>query len=116
MATDDHVHRLLGEAFRSIIREELRAVLEALRSPPAAAALDEFLSVKDAANVARVSRATVRAWIQRRMLRPYGQGRVLRVRRSELLALLAGSADQRQDQASSPDEVALSILSRQRAG
>lgn len=47
----------------------------------------ELLTIKDAAVAASVSEATVRQWLKDSILRRYGTGRTVRVRRDELLSL-----------------------------
>jgi excisionase family DNA binding protein len=49
----------------------------------------EFLSTQDAARIARVTPRTIRQWLALGKLRPYRSGRLLRIRRSDLLQLLS---------------------------
>jgi excisionase family DNA binding protein len=52
----------------------------------------EFLSVAQAAQLVQVCRTTVRGWCKKGKLRRYGEGRIWRVRRVELLTLMEKSA------------------------
>lgn len=71
----------------------------------------EYLPTAAAAKLASVSTKTIRTWIQQRRLTPYRAGRLLRVRRDELLALLRTDAAMPQ----APDAVADRLLERLRA-
>ena len=76
------------DALREIIRDEIRATLrQELGKKPAASG--EFVSVADAAQIASVAQQTIRVWIRGGKLKRYNAGRVYRVRRTELEALLA---------------------------
>lgn len=74
----------LEETLRQIVREELRA---ALNERPAPSAPDELLTTKQAAEVAKVQPATIRAWARGGELKRYGTAKKARWRRSEVLAL-----------------------------
>jgi excisionase family DNA binding protein len=83
---EDLLKRIVTEAVRDAIRLELE------RFTPAAAA--PFLSVRDAAALVGVSRATLRGWT-RDGLRGYGTGGQLRVRRDELEEFMASAKPKR---------------------
>jgi excisionase family DNA binding protein len=84
VSLQDELRTLFEDVFRKVLREELRAQTPAETDDP-------FLSVADAAELASLTPGTIRAWIKLGQLHRYGRGRLLRVRRSELLALLAGA-------------------------
>jgi excisionase family DNA binding protein len=76
--------------------------------PPADA---EYLTVAQAAQLANVADATIRAWTKRGALPRHGRGRVFRIRRVELEAFLKGPPE---DRPPDPDEQAAKILARRR--
>jgi excisionase family DNA binding protein len=78
------------EALRALIATEVRKVVrEELARGGAMVADDDYVAVKEAARIASVATDTVRDWIKNGSLGRYHAGRVLRVKRSELHALLA---------------------------
>jgi excisionase family DNA binding protein len=91
----------LRELVRQIVREELA------RRPTSDA--PELLTIPEAAEHARVIPGTIRRWIRAGRLASTGEGKLLRVRRVDLDAVLAGGAEQ------GVDEIAERIL-RRRAG
>jgi excisionase family DNA binding protein len=82
VSLDQEFRRVVEDAVRRVVREELART----REPTGAG--DAFLSVADAGRLAAVAPCTIRAWLDAGKLRQYQAGRVFRVRRSELLALL----------------------------
>lgn len=68
----------------------------------------EFLKVKEAAALVRGCASTIRDWMRKGKLRRYGEGRLVRVRRAELLALMERGGSQ----ATSEEDVAASILGK----
>jgi excisionase family DNA binding protein len=90
VSLEESVRAVVREEMKRVLREELRAAIEQLRAAPNAG--NEFLSVKEAAELTRVSEATVRDWMKRGLKR-YGQGHVVRIRRAELLLFLSASTD-----------------------
>jgi excisionase family DNA binding protein len=79
------------EAKLAPILSELRLAVQELRAAPQTQ--KEFLSVHEAAELVDVSETTVREWVSKG-LRQYKQGRVVRLRRSELLAFLSADPEQ----------------------
>jgi excisionase family DNA binding protein len=103
---------------KACIREEIRLALRDahdLGSANRSTAEHELLTVDESATLARVTAATVRGWVKAGHLRRYGNGRVFRIRRSELMAFLANEGMRAR---SSDDEAAglagVAILSRKR--
>jgi excisionase family DNA binding protein len=98
-------------ALRALIAEEVRKVVreELARGTPSGPG-DGYLSVKEAARVASVAMDTVRDWIANGCLGRYNAGRVLRVKRSELDALLARSTPN--GTAPTPEAAAMAYLRR----
>jgi len=75
----------LEQLIRAIVRDEL-----AKRDPmPANDATAEYLSVREAAELARVSVYTIRRWVRRGELTKHEAGSRLLVRRDELERFLA---------------------------
>jgi excisionase family DNA binding protein len=96
----DELRVLVEDAVRKVVREELS---QAHRAPGPD---DPFLSVADAAALVSVTPGTIRAWVKAGKLARYGAGRVLRVRRSELLSLLLGAASSSSGDDLSPEALA----------
>jgi excisionase family DNA binding protein len=103
---------LLDEGrFRELVESAVRKVLREERAR-AARAPDEddvFLSIAEAARLASVAGGTIRAWVKAGKLHRYGAGeRVVRVRRSELLAFLerAGNGSPSDEAYLSPEQLA----------
>jgi excisionase family DNA binding protein len=72
----------------------------------------EFMTVATAAIAASVSVGTVRNWLRRGLLTKYGHGRIVRIRRNELLGLLSRQNAARGAARADPDAVAARILAR----
>ncbi len=108
MSLEESVRAVVREEMKRVLREELRAVIEQLRAAPNAA--NEFLSVKEAAELTRVSEATVREWMTRGLKR-YGQGHVVRIHRAELLLFLSAGTDNASEDIDIEDH-AIAILRR----
>ena len=77
------------EALRGLIRETVRSALRDELGKVRPAQADEYLPVGEAARIAGVIPGTIRTWIDAGRLGRYHAGRVLRVKRSELDALLS---------------------------
>jgi excisionase family DNA binding protein len=104
-------------ALRDIIRDELRTVIrQELGKKPAAGG--DYLSVAEAAQIAAVSPQTIRAWIHARKLTQFNAGRVIRVRRPELEALMASPAGPpvSPDRELSPEEEGRRFVARRISG
>lgn len=88
MSIEDAFRRVLEDALGPI-HEELRALRAALHEARRGPSSHEYLDTDEAADLARVTPATVREWIKQGKLRRYGSGRRLLVRASEIHELLA---------------------------
>lgn len=91
---------VITDAVRQVVREELSKVPE--RS--------EYLSVREAAEIADVIPGTIRTWIEAGKLGRYQAGRHVRVKRSELDALLGRPVTV--DREASPEEQAFAAFRR----
>jgi len=84
----------IEESLRSIIQEELaslkRDILIELRRSQTAAPTAMYLTTEEAAEIARVTPATIREWIHVGALRERRSGQKLLISASELHAYLAG--------------------------
>lgn len=85
---------VLFDGLRRIVREELQVLLATppgndTTLPPAPA---DYLSVAQAAEVARLHHGTIREWIKDGSLRAYRAGRVYRILRADLDARLTAKA------------------------
>ena len=94
---------VITDAVRQVVREELSKVPE--RS--------EYLSVREAAQIADVIPGTIRSWIEAGKLGRYQAGRHVRVKRSELDTLLGQPSTT--DREVSPEEQAFAAF-RRRSG
>ena len=104
---------ILDEAgLRALIEEAVRKVVREERAPGLSAS-DQYVSVAEAARRIDVAPATIRQWVQERRLGRYHAGRELRIRLSELQALVA-----RPEQVSqpTPEEAARDFLARRASG
>ena len=110
MPFDNAIRSMLREEIRTAVREELRALLPKVPASPAQS--DDFLSVQDAAKVARVCAATVRSWLRHGQLKRYGTARLPRIRRSELVRFMATQPSSESEPPRPIDEQVASILSR----
>ena len=81
------MEEFLFQNIRRIVREEVRGALaEMLEKPPATAeeASQEYLSIDEAATIARLHHSTLREWIKDGSLKAYRAGRMYRIRRADL--------------------------------
>jgi excisionase family DNA binding protein len=81
------MEEFLFQNIRRIVREEVRGALaEILDRQPAtpANAAPEYLSIDEAASIARLHHSTLREWIKEGSLKAYRAGRVYRIRRADL--------------------------------
>lgn len=90
MSMEDEVRRVVAGALDPAI-EELRSATATLRSEISRGA-QEYLTTHEAAELARVTPATIREWIKNGKLHRYGLGRGLLVRTAEVHQLLAPEA------------------------
>jgi excisionase family DNA binding protein len=107
----------LEELFRAIVRDELRPFVDMIhglveRLGRAAAGGEEFLSVSEAATVAHVGKSTIRGWIREGRLRAGRAGRLPRIRRTDLTALITAPVSEARP--NDPEVQAARILERNR--
>jgi hypothetical protein len=79
---------MFEDAIRTIVREELRPIREALETLRAPSATTEMMTANEAAELARRSPETIRAWVRAGKLKRHGVNGRLLVRRDDLLRLL----------------------------
>lgn len=96
----------IEEAIEAAVKRAVEKALLQMR--PATNATDELLSVESAAELADVSKATIRRWIEQGMLKRYGSGRAVRVRREDVLSVRPPEVDPETD----VDQLAAQLLSR----
>jgi excisionase family DNA binding protein len=94
---------LISDAVRQVLREELSKAPE--RS--------EYLSVREAAEIAHVIPGTIRSWIDSGKLGRFQAGRHVRIKRSDLDALLGQPVAKERE--ASPEELAFAAF-RRRSG
>lgn len=93
----------LEDALRPLVA---RLVAEELAKRAAPPSPDEYLRTRDAARLASVTARTLRAWITDGRLTRYGTVREIRIRRSELEALLAERGRAPRNANASPEALA----------
>lgn len=76
----------LEDTIRQVVREELRALVDELRPAPAERVPGGYLTIDEAATLARLRPATLRTWIRSGRLR--ATGRPYRVSREDLAEAL----------------------------
>jgi excisionase family DNA binding protein len=85
------------DVVREVVREEVRLVLReeiaGMRGQTAASGACEYLAVSEAAEVAGVHEATIRAWIAQGQLPGHRAGRHHRVRRDELQRFMSSEKE-----------------------
>ncbi len=99
---------LVKEAFREVVREEIRA---ALREAPGASA-DAPLTYCQAAELLQCDVSTIGQWVKAGVLPAHGRGKLRRVYRADVLRALERSSAPKVDV--SPREFAEQILSGQK--
>jgi excisionase family DNA binding protein len=109
----------VDEILRCIVREELRPLREQLAALTSTVERrsdnrGEFLSVKGAATIASVSSGTVRGWISSGRLQAHRAGRLLRVRRDDLIRLLSAPPSAPTERATAAEQ-AIRILAGRKA-
>jgi excisionase family DNA binding protein len=81
------MEEFLFQNIRRIVREEVRSALaEFVEKSPASSTegTPEYLSIDEAAGIARLHHSTLREWIKDGSLKAYRAGRVYRIRRADL--------------------------------
>jgi len=89
VSVEELIAAAVERAVERAVETKLRPVLEQLRG--GAGVAGEYLSVQEAAALAGVHAATVRGWIAQG-LRTHGQGRIVRIRRDDLVAFMREGA------------------------
>jgi excisionase family DNA binding protein len=95
----------MEETIRGIVREEVRAALQEYL--PVRREGGDVLSIAEAAELARVHRVTVTRWLGDGTLKRLGSGRMTRVRRDDVLALLENGPAQ--DKPLSPEQMGRNV-------
>ena len=89
------MEEFLFQNIRRIVREEVRAALAesaaAFKATTTSISEGEYLSVSEAATIARLHHGTIREWIKDGSLKSCRAGRVYRIRRADLDDRLAAS-------------------------
>lgn len=84
---------MLEDAIRTIVREELRPIREALTTLKVPSEASELMTAAEAAEMERRAPETIRAWVRAGKLTRYGANGRLLVRRDELLELLQSESN-----------------------
>jgi excisionase family DNA binding protein len=109
------MEEFLFQNIRRIVREEVRAALAEAAASHATRTTttsnDEYLSVSEAAKVARLHHGTIREWIKDGSLKSCRAGRVYRIRRADLDSRLAASVVE--PEAAKVEECVSAILAKQ---
>lgn len=85
------------DGLNALITEKVDAAIAKLRRELATHDRDEYLSTSAAARVASVSPGTLRRWIKEGRIAGQKAGRVVRIRRADLEALLRSGGSPRND-------------------
>lgn len=80
---EEAIKMIVGDVVRQVLREELRAI----QQPPPAE--QNLLRLRDASKLVGVSVSTLKEWIGSGALTRYGEGRILRISKAQLLGHLA---------------------------
>ena len=89
------MEEFLFQNIRRIVREEVRAALDGVAQSGAMAKPElgtDYLSIEEAAKIARLHHTTIRDWIKDGSLKAFRAGRVYRIRRSDLDERLTAKA------------------------
>ncbi len=79
------MEEFLFQNIRRIVREEVRAALaDSMQQTAAPQHESDYLSIDEAAKIARLHHSTIREWIKDRSLKAFRAGRVYRIRRADL--------------------------------
>jgi len=84
---------MFEDAIRTIVREELRPLREALETLKTPSGAAELMTAAEAAELARRSPETIRAWVRSGKLKRYGANGRLLVRRDEMFKLLQSETE-----------------------
>ncbi len=114
---EDALRAIVRDAVRDVVRDELRAhgLGPTPVDQPAQSGTPVYVSTKQAAQIAGVYVVTIRDRVQRALLRGHRAGRLLRVDRAELIAMVT-SARIDAPAAVNLDERAEEILAKPRRG
>jgi len=94
MSMDEHMKALIREVLEDLLeRERPKLAAAVARQLVAIGPTDEYLTPDEAGRLAKVEPQTIRDWIAVGRLHRYSAGRALRVKRSELEALLTGEPE-----------------------
>jgi excisionase family DNA binding protein len=105
-----NIRRIVREEIKRALREwDARVQASQSRSP----AGDEYLSIAEAAKIARLHHSTIREWVKDGTLAACRAGRVFRIRRSDLDRRLGAEPEAKRQ--SRVDDAVSAILARQAA-
>ena len=99
------------ETIRAIVREEIERAMRGRQLSAVPAIPPEYLTVQEAANLAKVRPETVREWVNSGELPRHGAGKVMRVRRDQFEVFLA-TGSQNEDTEVDLDQRAREIVAR----
>jgi excisionase family DNA binding protein len=87
---EDTLRALVRDTVRDIVRDELRAhgLAPGSAAPAASSGSPTYVSTQQAAQIAGVHAATIRDWVHRGLIHGHRAGRLLRIDRAELLAMM----------------------------
>lgn len=85
---------------RALVRDEVERALAVLRGG------EEYLTAQEAAAVVKVNERTIKRWVSAGKLERHGEGRLLRVRRSDLERYMRESGKRGASSNVSPEEQA----------
>lgn len=111
MTIEETIRDAVRQAVRESLPEALREALPELRQKPAGAG--EYLTVKQAGELAGVHVNTIRSWLKAGAFPRHWAGRELRVRRDELERFMETGTKPEGDQAT-VEERALAIMQGRR--
>jgi len=83
MLVEDAIKTVVGEVVRQVLREEFRA-LQPLPPPE-----QNLLRLRDASRLVGISVSKLKEWLRSGALTRYGEGRIVRISKTQLLAHLA---------------------------
>jgi excisionase family DNA binding protein len=77
----------IDEVIREAVQVAVKEAMKDYRSPVINSEQDDLLSITRAAELADVSTSTIKRWMDEGLLKRHGRGRVVRVRRSEVMGI-----------------------------